>query len=36
MFAEYGIYIVVFFAVLIFSTAASEFVFRRREVGVRV
>ena len=36
MFGEYGIYIVVFFAVLIFSTAASEFVFRRREVGARV
>ena len=33
---EYGIYIVVFFAVLIFSGVASELVFRRREVGVRL
>lgn len=36
MFGEYGIYLVVFFSVLIFSAAASEFVSRRREVGVRL
>lgn len=36
MFGEYGIYLIVFFSVLIFSAAASEFVFRRRAVGVRV
>ena len=33
---EYGIYLVVFFAVLIFSGVASELVFRRREVGIRL
>jgi len=33
---EYGIYIVVFFAVLIFSAVTSELMFRRREVGVRL
>ena len=33
---EYGIYIVVFFAVLIFAGVSSELVFRRREVGVRL
>lgn len=33
---EYGIYIVVFFAVLIFSGVVSELVFRRREIGVRL
>lgn len=33
---EYGIYFVVFFAVLIFSGITSELVFRRREVGVRL
>lgn len=33
---EYGIYFVVFFAVLIFTGVASELVFRRREVGVRL
>lgn len=33
---EYGIYFVVFFAVLIFAGVASELVFRRREVGVRL
>lgn len=33
---EYGIYIVVFFAVLIFSGVTSELVFRRREVGARL
>ncbi|MEI3854611.1 MULTISPECIES: type II secretion system F family protein [Ensifer] len=33
---EYGIYIVVFFAVLIFSGVTSELMFRRREVGVRL
>ncbi|MCK3778971.1 type II secretion system F family protein [Ensifer sesbaniae] len=33
---EYGIYIVVFFAVMIFSGVISELVFRRREVGVRL
>jgi len=36
MSSEYGIYLVVFFAVLIFSAAASELFFRRREVGVRL
>lgn len=36
MFGEYGIYLVVFFSVLIFSATASELVFRRRAVGVRV
>lgn len=36
MSAEYGIYLIVFFAVLIFSAAVSELVFRRREVGVRL
>lgn len=33
---EYGIYIVVFLAVLIFSAVTSELVFRRRAVGVRL
>lgn len=33
---EYGIYIVVFLAVLIFSGVTSELMFRRREVGVRL
>ncbi|MBZ7925960.1 type II secretion system F family protein [Ensifer adhaerens] len=33
---EYGIYIVVFFAVMIFAGVTSELVFRRREVGVRL
>jgi len=33
---EYGIYLVVFFAVLIFSAVMSELMFRRREVGVRL
>lgn len=36
MLGEYGIYLIVFFSVLIFTAAASEFVFRRREVGVRI
>lgn len=36
MLGEYGIYLIVFFSVLIFTGAASEFVFRRREVGVRI
>ncbi|MCW0000967.1 type II secretion system F family protein [Pararhizobium sp. YC-54] len=36
MFGEYGIYLIVFFSVLIFTAAASELVFRRREVGVRL
>ncbi|WP_113132431.1 type II secretion system F family protein [Hyphomicrobiales bacterium] len=36
MMGEYGIYLVVFFAVLIFSGVASELVFRRREVGIRL
>ncbi|PSH68920.1 pilus assembly protein TadC [Phyllobacterium brassicacearum] len=36
MSSEYGIYFIVFFSVLIFAAAASEFVFRRREVGVRL
>ncbi|MBB4480710.1 type II secretion system F family protein [Rhizobium etli] len=36
MSSEYGIYLIVFFAVLIFSAAASELFFRRREVSVRV
>lgn len=36
MLGEYGIYLIVFFSVLIFTGAASEFVFRRREVGLRV
>ncbi|OHV74371.1 type II secretion system F family protein [Ensifer sp. LCM 4579] len=36
MWNEYGIYLVVFFSVLIFSAAASEVVLRRREVGVRL
>lgn len=36
MWNEYGIYLIVFFSVLIFSAAASEVVFRRREVGVRL
>ncbi|MBZ9792417.1 type II secretion system F family protein [Rhizobium sp. 3T7] len=36
MSSEYGIYLVVFFAVLIFSAAASELFFRRREVGIRL
>jgi len=36
MSSEYGIYLIVFFAVLIFSAAASELFFRRREVGVRL
>ncbi|NDK48967.1 type II secretion system F family protein [Rhizobium laguerreae] len=36
MSSEYGIYLIVFFAVLIFSATASELYFRRREVSVRV
>ncbi|MET4690650.1 type II secretion system F family protein [Sinorhizobium fredii] len=36
MWNEYGIYLIVFFSVMIFSVAASEVVFRRREVGVRL
>ena len=36
MFGEFGIYLIVFFSVLIFTAAASELVFRRREVGVRL
>lgn len=36
MWNEYGIYLIVFFSVLIFSAAASEVVFRRRAVGVRL
>ncbi|MGO7423570.1 type II secretion system F family protein, partial [Rhizobium ruizarguesonis] len=36
MSSEYGIYLIVFFAVLIFSATASELFFRRREVSVRV
>jgi tight adherence protein C len=36
MSSEYGIYLIVFFSVLIFSAAASELFFRRREVGVRL
>ncbi|PDT50305.1 pilus assembly protein TadC [Sinorhizobium fredii] len=36
MWNEYGIYLIVFFSVMIFSAAASEVVFRRREVGVRL
>jgi len=36
MWNEYGIYLIVFFSVLIFSAAASEVVFRRREVGIRL
>ncbi|WFU47162.1 type II secretion system F family protein [Sinorhizobium terangae] len=36
MSSEYGIYFIVFFSVLIFSGAASELIFRRREVGVRL
>ncbi|MCV9961694.1 type II secretion system F family protein [Pararhizobium sp. BT-229] len=36
MFGEYGIYLIVFLSVLIFTAAASELVFRRREVGVRL
>ena len=36
MWNEYGIYLIVFFSVLIFSAAASEVIFRRREVGVRL
>ncbi|MBB4289170.1 tight adherence protein C [Rhizobium leguminosarum] len=36
MSSEYGIYLIVFFAVLIFSAAASELFFRQREVSVRV
>ncbi|WHO76764.1 type II secretion system F family protein [Rhizobium sp. BT03] len=36
MSSEYGIYLIVFFAVLIFSAAASELLFRQREVSVRV
>ncbi|MCA1444794.1 type II secretion system F family protein [Ensifer sp. IC4062] len=36
MWNEYGIYFIVFFSVLILSAAASEIVFRRREVGVRL
>ncbi|OCP20899.1 MULTISPECIES: type II secretion system F family protein [unclassified Ensifer] len=36
MLGEYGIYLIVFFSVLIFTGAASEFVFRRREVGLRI
>lgn len=33
---EYGIYIVVFLAVLIFTAVTSELVFRRRAIGVRL
>lgn len=36
MSSEYGIYLIVFFAVLILSAAASELFFRQREVSVRV
>ncbi|MGG7579129.1 type II secretion system F family protein [Rhizobium sp. Nf11,1] len=36
MSSEYGIYLIVFFAVLIFTAAASELFFRQREVSVRV
>ncbi|MEY9785157.1 type II secretion system F family protein [Sinorhizobium fredii] len=36
MWNEYGIYFIVFFSVLIFTATASEVVFRRREVGVRL
>lgn len=36
MSAESGIYFIVFFAVLIFTAAVSELVFRRREVGARL
>ena len=36
MSSEYGIYLIVFFAVLIFSATASELFFRQREVSVRV
>ncbi|AJD39895.1 type II secretion system F family protein [Rhizobium sp. SEMIA 4085] len=36
MSSEYGIYFIVFFSVLIFAAAASELVFRRREVGARL
>lgn len=36
MSSEYGIYFIVFFSVLIFSGAASELIFRRREVGIRL
>ncbi|MBX4906421.1 MULTISPECIES: type II secretion system F family protein [Rhizobium] len=36
MSSEYGIYLIVFFAVLIFTAAASELFFRQREVAVRV
>jgi len=36
MSSEYGIYFIVFVSVLIFAAAASELVFRRREVGVRL
>jgi tight adherence protein C len=36
MFGEFGIYLIVFFSVLIFAAATSEVVFRRREVGVRL
>ncbi len=36
MSSEYGIYLIVFFSVLIFSAAASELFLRRREVGVRL
>ncbi len=36
MSGEYGIYLIVFLSVLIFTAAASELVFRRREVGVRL
>ncbi|MBP2237500.1 tight adherence protein C [Sinorhizobium kostiense] len=36
MWNEYGIYLIVFFSVLIFAGAASELLFRRREVAVRL
>ncbi|ACP22530.1 TadC pilus assembly protein (plasmid) [Sinorhizobium fredii NGR234] len=36
MWNEYGIYLIVFLSVLIFVVTASEVVFRRREVGVRL
>ncbi|WP_064692358.1 type II secretion system F family protein [Rhizobium aegyptiacum] len=36
MSSEYGIYLILFFAVLIFTAAASELFFRQREVSVRV
>jgi tight adherence protein C len=36
MFGEFGIYLIVFFSVLIFAAATSELVFRRREVGARL